>query len=105
MLPSLGMQVPVSLTSKASPTDKANYPHPHGLAVNEAWHQHVTEVHAKRGDCVIFCEACVHNPPAKQALLFLRKLNSDRVMWDCAGEKRGIGMDGVMDEASQEDEE
>ena len=59
MLPSLGMQVPVSLTSKASPTDKANYPHPHGLAVNEAWHQHVTEVHAKAGDVVIFPEALV----------------------------------------------
>ena len=37
--------------------DKANFPHPHGLAVNEAWHQHVTEVHAKAGDVVIFCEA------------------------------------------------
>ena len=36
---------------------QANFPHPHGLAVNEAWHQHVTEVHAKAGDVVIFCEA------------------------------------------------
>jgi hypothetical protein len=24
----------------------------------ERWQQHVTEVHAKRGDVVIFCEAC-----------------------------------------------
>ena len=42
---------------ESTATDKANFPHPHGLAVNEAWHQHVTEVHAKAGDVVIFCEA------------------------------------------------
>ena len=57
MISRLAVPVPVSLTSKAPPADKANFPHPHGLAVNEAWHQHVTEVHAKAGDVVIFCEA------------------------------------------------
>ena len=30
------------------------------LKIGERWNQHVTEVHAKKGDVVIFCEACVH---------------------------------------------
>ena len=62
----------LSLTSKASPTDKANFPHPHGLAVNEAWHQHVTEVHAKAGDVVIFCEAY---DSCTVSMMHLRKSN------------------------------
>ena len=41
--------------------------------------------------------------PIRVAVLFAQA-EPDRVMWR-AGEKRGIGMDGVMDEASQEDEE
>ena len=39
---------------------KSNYPAPTSLKVGERWQQHVTEVHAKKGDVVIFCEACVH---------------------------------------------
>lgn len=39
---------------------KSNYPAPVSLKIGERWTQHVTEVHAKAGDIVIFCEACVH---------------------------------------------
>lgn len=39
---------------------KSNYPAPMSLKVGERWGQHVTEVHAKKGDAVVFCEACVH---------------------------------------------
>jgi hypothetical protein len=33
---------------------------PSSLCRGDEWTQHVTEIHAKAGDCVVFMEACVH---------------------------------------------
>ena len=37
---------------------KSNYPAPMELKTLDKYQQHVTEVHARKGDVVIFCEAC-----------------------------------------------
>ena len=39
---------------------KSNFPAPTSLKMMDRWQSHVTEVHAKAGDVVIFCEACIH---------------------------------------------
>jgi ectoine hydroxylase-related dioxygenase (phytanoyl-CoA dioxygenase family) len=39
---------------------KTNYPVPSSLCRGDAWSDYVTEVHAKKGDCVVFGEACTH---------------------------------------------
>jgi hypothetical protein len=42
---------------------KSNYAAPLSLKTMERWQQHVTEVNTKRGDALIFCEACIQCAP------------------------------------------
>jgi hypothetical protein len=39
---------------------KSNFPAPTSLKMMDRYQSHVTEVHAKAGDVIIFCEACIH---------------------------------------------
>jgi hypothetical protein len=54
---------------------KSNYPVPSSLLCHgDEWTQHVTEIHAKAGDCMVFMEACVHGVLPRKAAYERRAL-------------------------------